>query len=233
MVSTRSRTRTGHPTTVTVAGSRGRVLSAIRAAGEPVGVEELAEIVGLHPGTVRFHLTALLANGLVSRDHLLTGGKGRPRALYQATAEGVRTGERNYLLLSEVLLESLAETAPDPAEAALEAGRTWGGLVASAVTSDSSAARPPSRAADQLIVEAAEEMGFDPQAHPARHPTVVLLRNCPFREAVDQHAEIVCALHRGLIDGVVAACEDPPALQTRLEPFAQPGCCIIHLHRAH
>ena len=40
--------------------SRARVLDLLRAAGGPLGVQEVAGQAGLHPNTARFHLDALV-----------------------------------------------------------------------------------------------------------------------------------------------------------------------------
>src|SRR5215831_4152549 len=48
--------------------SRGRVLELLREAAAPLGVREVAERCGLHPNTARFHLDALVAAGLATRD---------------------------------------------------------------------------------------------------------------------------------------------------------------------
>ena len=46
---------------------RAAVLEALRSSDDPLGVTELAEQLGIHPNTVRFHLDALVAQGLVDR----------------------------------------------------------------------------------------------------------------------------------------------------------------------
>jgi predicted ArsR family transcriptional regulator len=44
--------------------SRADVLDMLRAADGPIGVREVAERMGLHPNTARFHLEALTEAGL-------------------------------------------------------------------------------------------------------------------------------------------------------------------------
>ena len=49
---------------------------------------------------------------------------------------------------------------------------------------------------------------------------------CPFRELVDDHRELVCTLHRGLLEGMLAAVR--PALQVReFRPFAERSICRL------
>jgi predicted ArsR family transcriptional regulator len=54
--------------------SRARVPEVLRAAGSPLGVQEVADRTGLHPNTERFHLDALAEAGLATR-HRPAAGK--------------------------------------------------------------------------------------------------------------------------------------------------------------
>jgi predicted ArsR family transcriptional regulator len=54
------------------------------------------------------------------------------------------------------------------------------------------------------------------------------LRQCPFREVAQQHQDVVCALHLGLMQGALAQMR-APVTADRLEPFAEPGLCVAHL----
>lgn len=210
------------------------MLAAIRAAGSPVAVDELATATGLHPNTVRFHAAALERDGLVEPLRLPSGARGRPRTAYRATRQGERAGERNYRLLAEVLVEGIANGAtagPDraerPAAAARRAGRAWGRRL------------PRSgRGRTRRTMDALAALGFEPEARPVRRPTEVLLHNCPFLELVDTHRDVVCALHAGIIEGVAEDTpEDTPAGDagahpggsTVLEPFVTPSCCRVRL----
>ncbi|POX40934.1 helix-turn-helix domain-containing protein [Streptomyces sp. Ru72] len=46
---------------------RRQVLQALRAAGRPLGVTEVAERLGIHADTARFHLDALVEGGEATR----------------------------------------------------------------------------------------------------------------------------------------------------------------------
>jgi predicted ArsR family transcriptional regulator len=60
------------------------VLEAIRTAGRPIGVEEIAAAVGLGFNAVRHHLDALEAEGLVDAAPERAGRRGRPRRIFTA-----------------------------------------------------------------------------------------------------------------------------------------------------
>lgn len=42
------------------------------------------------------------------------------------------------------------------------------------------------------------------------------------------HAQVVCPIHLGLMQGAMAAW-DAPVTVNRLEPFAEPDLCVAHL----
>jgi predicted ArsR family transcriptional regulator len=62
--------------------ARRRVLEAVRAAGRPVGVDEIAIAVGLGGNAVRHHLAAMEADGLVLAGIDRAGARGRPRRVF-------------------------------------------------------------------------------------------------------------------------------------------------------
>src|SRR5690606_27803374 len=103
--------------------SRARVLAALHEAGEPVGVAEVAERVGLHTNTARFHLDALVKLGAVERAKEQRAQPGRPRTLYTPRPETAHSGKRSYGLLAEILTSYVAAEVPQPAGAAAKAGR--------------------------------------------------------------------------------------------------------------
>ena len=59
--------------------SRADVLDMLRAADGPLGVREVAQRMGLHPNTARFHLEALTETGLAVRETEDRETPGRPR----------------------------------------------------------------------------------------------------------------------------------------------------------
>ena len=66
--------------------SRADVLDMLRAADGPLGVREVAQRMGLHPNTARFHLEALTEAGLAVRETEDRETPGRPRIGYRAAA---------------------------------------------------------------------------------------------------------------------------------------------------
>lgn len=207
--------------------SRGRVLAALQTAGRPLAVEEVAEKVGLHPNTARFHLDGLLAQGLVTRSREDRAVPGRPRALYTSTPGSARTGRRSYRMLAEILTGYLASRSRRPSAEAREAGRAWGRMLGPR--------RRESRVAPGTavrgLVTVLDEIGFAPEPVGSGTDRRILLHHCPFREAAEQQQEIVCAIHLGLMQGVLEEMGAPVAA-TGLDPFVEPDLCIAHLRTA-
>src|SRR5665647_1283908 len=95
------------PASGTLGESRSRVLEILQDTGAQLGVNEVAAKLSLHPNTVRFHLDALVASGLVDSEPEENDLRGRPRMLYSANANNASAGRRNYRLLAEILASSM------------------------------------------------------------------------------------------------------------------------------
>lgn len=205
--------------------SRARVLAALRDAGEPLGVGAVAERVGLHANTARFHLDALVDAGLVDRAAEGREQPGRPRVLYTARPGGTQAGQRNYRFLAEILAGYVAAESARPAEAGERAGHAWGRHLAD---------RPPplhrtapGAAVDQLV-GVLDDVGFAPQAVTSGPDRRILLHHCPFRELAEKHPDLVCSVHLGLMRGVLTELDTPVGVE-RLDPFVTPQVCVTHL----
>ncbi|SRX93817.1 MarR family transcriptional regulator [Rhodococcus jostii RHA1] [Mycobacterium shimoidei] len=205
--------------------SRARVLAVLQDAGRPLGVSEVATRVELHKNTTRFHLEALVEAGIVDRASEEREHPGRPRMLYTARSGAARAGKRSYRLLAEILTSYVAAETPEPAQAAVQAGQAWGRYLAD---------RPPpfrridADTATKQLVDSFDEIGFMPEAITTGRRRQILLHHCPFRETAEEHREVVCSIHLGLTQGILAAI-DAPIEAERLEPFVEPDLCVADL----
>ncbi|WP_406724223.1 helix-turn-helix domain-containing protein [Streptomyces sp. GD-15H] len=211
-----------------VAPRRRTVLEVLRTAGAPLGVNEVAERVGVHANTARFHLESLVTRGAVERTLEAPSGPGRPRGVYAPRRGMDRGGRREYRLLARMLLSRLASAGADAEAEAVEAGRAWGRhLVDPAPPFHTVTGR---EAVDRLVGLLAD-LGFDPVSDESDDvPDVIRLRHCPFLELAEEYRQIVCPLHLGLMKGALAEL-DAPVAADRLEPFAEPDVC--HAHFVH
>lgn len=209
--------------------SRLGVLTLLQDAGRPLGVADVAAATGLHTNTARFHLDGLVDAGLVERTTENREQPGRPRALYTALPGSARGGVRSYRLLAEILTDYLAAHAARPAKEALAAGMRWGRHLAQAPTATPGRRRPvDASAATRDLVAMLDDVGFQPEARTLRNERQILLRHCPFRETAIEHEEVVCAVHLGLMQGVLTEL-GAPIVAARLDPFVEPSLCIAHL----
>jgi predicted ArsR family transcriptional regulator len=95
------------------------------------------------------------------------------------------------------MLLRLAAAAGLPAADAVEAGREHGG--AAAARADRSVP-----CEDALVLELAE-LGFDPATVADEDGVTIGFTHCPFEELARANPELVCSLHRGLVEGFVEA----------------------------
>ena len=189
-----------------VTAAQSRVLSTLRDAGRALTLSELQDETGLHPNTLRGHLDALVAAGSASRIASRTGGRGRPAWSYLAR-------EPEYAALAMALasgLDSGEGRTLDPA--AVRGGRAWGERLRHqlGVVEDGR----------ERVLLALRHTGFAPEADDSQVDRVTL-HACPLLEAARSHPAVVCAVHLGLVEGVLG--EHGAALHPRPETL---GCVV-------
>jgi predicted ArsR family transcriptional regulator len=213
---------------------RGRselLLAMLRASDTPVSVNAIAEALSVHPNTVRFHLDALLEAGRAERLLGEIAGPGRPPILYRASRSMNRNGPSNDRLLATMLTAHLAATAEDPARTATQLGRRWGPSLIGRSSPSAGATRPAVATKTEVltqVVAALDEVGFEPEPHKGRRSTEIRLRHCPFLDLVDDHGDVICSLHLGLMQGAMTQLNGPITVD-RLDPFVESDLCVAHL----
>ena len=197
--------------------TRYRLYRYLRLSGRPVSVRELATRLSLHPNTLRPHLRRLEEAGLVASEVHRGATVGRPQVLFAALDREGREG-RDYRLLGEILATLL--TNARQRERAETIAREWGAyLVGRSVPRPG--ARGPSGPNLAVLQEALAEAGFDPRFRRRSAKTVeISLRDCPFRDLLEEHRELVCAVHKGLLEGMLGASR-PSLRMTEFEPLAE------------
>jgi predicted ArsR family transcriptional regulator len=132
--------------------------------------------------------------------------------------------ERNYRLLSEILAGLLAgKRACDRAEALAE---EWGRYVV-LQGGPKPGTRLPARRNLAILQEAMAQAGFDPRFRRRGRQTVeISLRDCPFRDLVEDHRELVCAIHRGLVAGMLDGLK-PSLRLMEFSPLVERSVCRL------
>ena len=103
------------------AGRRRELLRVLRASADPMTIAAIADALGVHPNTVRFHLDSLLGDGQVEQVEPGRKGPGRPPLLFGAVRQMDRGGARHYRLLAEILVSAVAAGKDPRAKAAANA----------------------------------------------------------------------------------------------------------------
>ena len=198
-----------------VNGDRQRqmILEALRSAHDGLDTARLAERLRLHPNTIRWHLGVLTDAGLVQATPERRHERGRPSIVHRLTGEGIARGRDEYRLLATMLTDVVAGDGDGEARA-YEAGLRWGRHLQQG--------EPGVSIADLLDGE-----GFAAKQHGDR----IEMRRCPFSELAESSPQVICTLHRGLIDGVLAEAGSEQTVD-RLHALVEPRLCIAHLSRA-
>lgn len=198
--------------------SRVRILHALFESGTPQTrgtrtIGELCEATGLHPNTVREHLQRLIEGGYVlqSTEHRTT--RGRPRTLYSAVTG---TGDAS------------SPIARDKAKAAAHRGDLLRRMLPAAAPA---LGRAATYQLDALI-EHLEESGFEPVVDDEL--LTVDLSPCPHAAGHAEDRPMLCSVHLGLMQGVLAEAGGPLVAETVRasglpEDCAPPEECTVQL----
>jgi len=168
-------------------------------ATSPRSTAEIAESLELHANTVRPHLERMREVGLLAVHTDTRGSVGRPQHRYTLAADAPSLGLEPpaFPVLARMLAE-LAEAAGIAPELTTRAGAEEGRLLA-----DSYASRRPRASCVDAVTNMLTELGFDPAVVTDDRLTTIAFAHCPYAELAAAHPEVVCNLHRGLIEGFV------------------------------
>jgi predicted ArsR family transcriptional regulator len=183
--------------------TRYAIYRELAASPVPLATAELAERLDLHPNTVRPHLERMREVGLVAVEADARGGVGRPQHRYSPAADAPSFGfEPPVMPLLAGAMVQVARRLGGNAEDTAAAGRTQGRADA-----ERYAAAP---SALEALVAELDRLGFDPDVSDGddADTAVVAFGRCPFGDLSTIDPEIVCGLHRGLVEGFVEAMGD-------------------------
>ena len=165
----------------------------------PLATADVAESLGLHPNTVRPHLERMRDVGLLEVRTEVRAGVGRPstctRLAPQAPSLGLEPPTfpmlaRMLVRLAEATGASRRRRRRGRARAGqLDAGRPHRGRFVPRGPGGPSSTRSASIRRST--------------ARTTAMTAVVAFAHCPFRELAEAHPDLVCALHRGMVEGFV------------------------------
>ncbi len=203
----------------TLPATAARVLELLQQRDEAVVVVEIAEVLHLHPNSIREHLDELVARGLVTRERRPATGRGRPAWVYQADPQRREPDRRvrEQAALAGVLAARISQISEDPKADGRIAGTAWGEALAAGRVG-----RPR-----EAVLDVLEDLDFSPQPDAGRRR--ILLRTCPLLDVAQAYPDVVCAVHEGMVSGLLETMGDPH--DVTLEPFAAPDGCVLRLQR--
>lgn len=173
-------------------------------APSPRSTADIAETLGLHPNTVRPHLERMRDVGLLEVETQASGAVGRPQNRYSLAPDAPSLGLEppTMRLLARMLAAAAARAGADP-EDAVDLGREQGRADAAARVP-----RTPTPSCLEALVQELADLGFDPAVAGDLDSDAVArvaFTHCPFRELAEAHPELVCSMHRGMVEGFVDA----------------------------
>lgn len=170
-------------------------LELARAAA-PLSTADIAESLDLHPNTVRPHLERMRDVGLLDVVTENRGTVGRPQHRYSLAADAPSLGlEPSAFRLLARLLAGVAAAGGASVDQAAALGREHGRAAA--------AARASTAECVSALVDELADLGFDPAAATDGAATTIAFTHCPFRELAQAFPELVCNIHRGMVEGFV------------------------------
>jgi predicted ArsR family transcriptional regulator len=182
----------------------------------PRSTAEVAETLDLHPNTVRPHLERMRDVGLLQVEAEARGAVGRPHHRYSLAPDAPAIGlEPPAMPLLARLLVEVAAAAGAGREEAAEIGRIQGREAAERLRVGLAALEPttgidggtdeddPASSCIAALVAELDHLGYDPELATDDAGVTVAFAHCPFAGLAEKHPEIVCHLHRGMVEGFV------------------------------
>jgi predicted ArsR family transcriptional regulator len=207
---------------------RGRLYRLVRRR-HPLSRDQAAVEVGISRGLAAFHLDKLVEGGLLRARYQAPPGRpprvGRLPKVYEPSdlQLGITIPERRYDLVGEILLDAVVEASADeqPLAATTRIAMARGTEIGEGFRRARGLGRLGPERALTLAAEALEDHGYEPHRLDQR---TVELRNCPFHTLARRAPEVVCAVNRSLLEGLLRGLGD-----RRVEAVLAPrsdACCV-------
>lgn len=200
--------------------TRSRLFALLSELRRPAGTAELAEKLNLHPNGVRMHLERMERAGLLVRARRRTP-RGRPPDAWAIAPDAQPAGRAPsaYHDLGRWLARAMGER-----RSGVRAIEATGRQIGMELAPDDHA--EPAHA----FHDALASLGFQPTvAKDAGGGLSLCLENCPYRDAVRENREAICALHRGMTRGLLDAIAPHARLLAFVPRDPEKAGCVIEL----
>lgn len=178
--------------------TRDEILKFIRGQSQAT-IAEMAEHFGISPISIRHHLAALQAEGLIQSVEVRRG-VGRPHLAYSLTASAQERFPTKYVQFSERLLDELKASLPSPAIEAMFTRMAEG--IAAEVARQVEGKPIDERM--QVLVNVLGAEGFMAKWNRVGESIHLTEYNCPYIHIGQRHPEI-CTIDQTLMRQVLAA----------------------------
>lgn len=194
--------------------SRFRLFTHIAAAKEPVMVAELTDLLGFNHNAVRQHLAILVEAKLIHESNELRSSRGRPRKQYELRTDAMtafRSFGGSYERLAEILLQ-LSKKNEEPYEVGYRSG--------------TQEALGDAESIDRAAVMLSHRLALDGFEPALADDSAITLQHCPFADVAVQDPDVICEIHRGLIDGLLSEQSVGLVGELSVRPARQAGCGV-------
>jgi len=174
-----------------------------------VAVPEVARRFDLHPNVARMHLGKLVEIGLVAAHSEKTGKGGRPGYVYEPSGNAVSLSvpAREFQLLADLLVQSLALMGDGSKEAIDQIGRAFGCRLGTEALAQ--LGREPKGLEETLNAASAALQRLGVAAYMVRSidgSANLVLRTCGFQEVASAHPDQICHLCKSMVEGITQVC---------------------------
>ncbi|GAB4579331.1 MAG: HTH domain-containing protein [Anaerolineales bacterium] len=167
---------------------------------QKVTINDLAEIVGINPISVRHHILKLEGEGIVESAEE-RHGVGRPRRVYFLTETGQEHFPTRYLRLTNRLLERVKESFPP--EMVGQLFSQMGEDLAQDIVANQDVQDLPMEDRLDLLKDVLKDEGFEVEWEKTPEAYHIRELNCPYYQIGQNHPE-VCEVDQTLISKMLA-----------------------------
>jgi predicted ArsR family transcriptional regulator len=210
---------------------RRRLYLFVRSARRPVSRDEAAASAGISRKLAAFHLDKLVERGLLRFEYGRPSGRGGPGAgrtskLYEPSELEIDISipERHYDFVGGLLVRAIKDERSDESarESATRVARDEGVSLGEKVRRELGLRPPGKERALSVTEDVLRDAGYEPYR---QEGGAIRLYNCPFHVLARQAPELVCAMNRAFVDGLVRGLGNE-TVEVALEP--KPGeCCVV------
>jgi predicted ArsR family transcriptional regulator len=186
--------------------TRYSIYQHVLAVTAPVTAAEVAEQFGLHPNVARTHLGKLVDIGLLVASAEKTGKGGRPGFAYAPSGQAVSltVPARDFQLLADLLVQSLALLGDGGRDAIERIGRTFGQRLGKEAARVGGAREQAELV--RVCADALHRLGVMTQVGRGEDGSYSLvMKTCGFKEVATTHPEQVCHLCKAMVEGITLA----------------------------